>query len=255
MAWIRVALWLSVAPAITPAIALAATGSSSGSSSDSGTDTGSGTSTDTTTSSTDATATDGSTDSGSADSGTADSGGSNDNCSHVPPSATIVSPVDGATVPAQVTVTATYTPRCYCDELAGTGCWDEQPQGGAVLVDEAPDPDHEYFGPLESEFALALEPGEHDLTLVAYWGGDDGALPHTETDMIHVTVDGEPGDGGTSGGTTAGETHESSGGGCGCTASPRTSWSWCALWLLCAGRGLARSKRARVSQARRSRCP
>ncbi len=235
--WFVVASLVSVASA-SPAVG--ATGSSDSGSSGSPTDTGGP----------ESSSTDGNLDT----SGGETTGGPPNNCSDGPPGVEIIEPMDGATVPTSFSTRATATPRCYCDELEGSGCWDREPSVVRLYVDTSSEAIDSIEGSGQPVvFAVELAPGEHTLTVEAFWGGDDGYSDLERTDMIEVQVDAGTADGGsagTGGPSDGGGAGPVSDGGCGCTNSPRgAAWLTWLLPLL-----LRRQGRRRGQAVAASRC-
>lgn len=123
-------------------------------------------------------------------------GGEGTTCgSCTPPAAPVafVSPLDGAEVAPDVTVTVEVLQSCSCDDC---GCFEDHASSFVLTVDDA-----EVFACFDgctgslSSAPLDLAPGTHQLTASAEYSF------HTESASITVTV---PGAGGTNGGATGG---------------------------------------------------
>lgn len=171
--------------------------------------------------------------------------GSCGTCSPPDSPVTISSPLDGAEVLAQTTVSFAVSDDCSCDDC---GCFQDQPFGVTLTVDG-----EEAYACADSctgghEVDLTLSPGTHELVAAAQYSF------HTQSATVTVSVAGvATGDeGGSAGASSAGGSGGSgsagsgSGGGGGCRIDREAPLAPAALTTLLLGLGgLTRRRRTR----------
>lgn len=163
-------------------------------------------------------------------------------CEEPGPPLVFLQPMDGATVPSDLTISVEANYACSCDDC---GCYEDHPASVILTVDG-----QELAACFDGcstvlDVDTQLAPGVHQLEATASYSF------HTEVVTISVTVEGDAGtegsgsggSGGTSGGS--GGTSDgsgSAGGNGGCRVGGEPSLGF-AAWLL--GLGLLRSRRSR----------